>query len=226
MIPFFLDLKDFNVAVFGYGDVSKRRISKILEGGAKIDIYSLENVEISEEYAYKDISYKNCDITKLTDQELEDLIKKYDIIVTSIDKKNNERIVKISKNLKKMISSSTFESEINFIIPAYYKKDDICFSIYTGGKSPLIAREIRKLVQNYLTDNELEIEIQEKVRKLLKSNDKTENKIKNENNPVCDTNIFKNQSGRKEILELAFNDENFKRKILNLINEYSKNKNK
>ncbi|MBP2201846.1 precorrin-2 dehydrogenase/sirohydrochlorin ferrochelatase [Methanococcus voltae] len=224
MIPFFLDLKDFKVAVFGYGDVSKRRISKLIESSAKIDVYSLENVEISKDYTYKDITYKNCDINKLTNQELEALIKKYDIIITSIDKKNNERIVKISKNLKKMISSSTFESEINFIIPAYYKKDDICFSIYTGGKSPLVAREIRKLVQNYLNDNELEIEIQEKVRELLKNNGK--NKKENQNGALFDTNIFKNQSDRKEILELAFNDENFKRKILNLITEYSKNKNK
>ncbi|MCS3901668.1 precorrin-2 dehydrogenase/sirohydrochlorin ferrochelatase family protein [Methanococcus voltae] len=219
MIPFFLDLKNFKVLVFGYGDVSKRRILKLIESNANIDVYSQENpFNISKKYNYEFISYTACNISKLTTYELENLIKKYDIIITCVDKKNNKRIVEISKNLKKMVSSSTFEPEINFIIPAFFKKDDICFSIYTGGKSPLIAREVRKLVQNYLSDYKSEIELQEQIRNLLKDNTLSYSKTD------ADDNLnFKNQIDRKEILELAFKDEKFKGKILNLIEEYFKN---
>jgi precorrin-2 dehydrogenase/sirohydrochlorin ferrochelatase len=140
-------------------------------------------------------------VDNLNDDDLKSIINKYDFIITAIDEKNNKRIVKISKELNKFINSSTFEKEINVIIPAYCEVDGIYFSIYTGGKSPLIARNIRKLVEDYLKNHKDDVLIQNGLRDFLKCN-------------------IPSQNERKKVLEEMYKNEDFKREFLKLINRY------
>ncbi|ABR55645.1 NAD(P)-dependent oxidoreductase [Methanococcus aeolicus] len=133
-------------------------------GNQRFDTINLNNTK-----DIKNINFIQQDINNLSNEELENIIKNYDIIITAIDEKNNKRIVNISKNLNKLINSSTFESDINIIIPACYENNGVYFSIYTKGKSPLIAKEIRKIVENYLNDNN--IFMMQQIRDILKDKD-------------------------------------------------------
>ncbi len=209
MMPLFVDLKNFKICIFGFGDVGKRRFEKILNANptpCKITVYA-KNISKEDIGKYKNnynsinIDFINCDINNLNDDDLKNIIEKYDFILTAIDEKNNKRIVRISNELNKLINSSTFEKEINVIIPACCEVDGIYFSIYTGGKSPLIARNIRKLVENYLKNHKNDVLIQNGLRDFLKYN-------------------ISSQSKRKKILEEMYKNEDFKKEFLKLIDKY------
>ncbi|AEF97016.1 precorrin-2 dehydrogenase/sirohydrochlorin ferrochelatase family protein [Methanotorris igneus] len=200
MIPVFVNLEGFRVAIFGFGEVGKRRAKKLLKANANIDIYSKT---FDDEEFEKKINFIKCDVNEISDGDLEKIIKKYDIIVTAIDKKNNERIVKIARKLGKFVNSATFEDEANLIIPACTEVDGVLFAVYTKGKSPLIAREIRKLVESYLLYHEEDLIIQSYVREKLKEK-------------------ISNQKERKEILEKLFKNDEFKKELSKLIGKYGK----
>ncbi|WP_459201629.1 precorrin-2 dehydrogenase/sirohydrochlorin ferrochelatase family protein [Methanococcus sp. CF] len=200
MIPVFLDLSGFNVLIFGFGSVGKRRFEKFLDGNAKITVYS-KSIDKKDISKYENVKFFESDVTNLSDEELYSIIKNHDIIITAIDDENNKRIVSIAKSLTKLINSSTFEKESNLIVPACCSVDGVSFAVYTGGKSPIVAREIRKNVEEYLKNSEFEICFQNKLRDFLK------NKIDSQNE-------------RKKVLEKVFDDENFQNELLKLIEKH------
>ncbi len=172
--------------------------------GAEVDIYSKDfDEEILNLSKEKKINLKYIDINKVSDDDLKNIIKNYDFIVTAVNEEINDRIKKIALKLNKFINSST--EEINFIIPACVVKDDVIFSIYTKGKSPLVAKEIRKIVENYLDNYDLDLIF--KFRAFLKDN-------------------IKDHKKRKEILNKLFSNERFREELLELIkkweNDYTK----
>lgn len=207
MIPVFIKLKDFKVCIFGFGEVGRRRLNKIISGEPeKITLYTKEEIDRETKMYYKNIcniEFITCNVEELTEEDIEKIIKEHDFIITAIDKKNNRRIVNIARRFRKFINSSTFEKDINFIIPAYCYKDGIYFVVYTQGKSPLIARNIRKLVENYIENHRYEIDLQNCLRDFLKEH-------------------ILSQRDRRMILEEVFRNKEFKKELLNLIEKYRK----
>ncbi|AXI25010.1 hypothetical protein CFE53_02105 [Methanofervidicoccus sp. A16] len=207
MIPVFIKLKDFKVCIFGFGEVGRRRLNKIISGEPeKITLYTKEEIDRETKMYYKNIcniEFITCNVEELTEEDIEKIIKEHDFIITAIDEKNNRRIVNIAKRFRKFINSSTFEKDINFIIPAYCYKDGIYFVVYTQGKSPLIARNIRKLVENYIENHRYEIDLQNCLRDFLKEH-------------------ILSQRDRRMILEEVFRNKEFKKELLNLIEKYRK----
>jgi len=201
LLPVLLSFKGKKVVIFGCGSVGTRRAKKILKNGGMVDIYSKE---FSEEIkSLKDrcdnLNLIKLDIEKLSDDELKKIITKYDFVITAIDPQINRKIVKIALSLDKFVNSSTNEEEINFIIPACTEVDGVIFSIYTGGKSPLIARNIRIIVENYLKSTDLEGIA--KFRDVLKE-------------------IIPNPKDRKKILEDLLKNEKFREDLKNLIEKW------
>jgi len=207
MIPVFIKLKDFKVCIFGFGEVGRRRLNKIISGEPeKITLYTKEEIDRETKMYYKNIcniEFITCNVEELTEEDIEKIIKEHDFIITAIDEKNNRRIVNIARRFRKFINSSTFEKDINFIIPAYCYKDGIYFVVYTQGKSPLIARNIRKLVENYIENHRYEIDLQNCLRDFLKEH-------------------ILSQRDRRMILEEVFRNKEFKKELLNLIEKYRK----
>ncbi|MBW9220437.1 bifunctional precorrin-2 dehydrogenase/sirohydrochlorin ferrochelatase [Methanothermococcus sp. SCGC AD-155-N22] len=207
MIPVFIKLKDFKVCIFGFGEVGRRRLNKIISGEPeKITLYTKEEIDRETKMYYKNIcniEFITCNVEELTEEDIEKIIKEHDFIITAIDEKNNRRIVNIAKRFRKFINSSTFEKDINFVIPAYCYKDGIYFVVYTQGKSPLIARNIRKLVENYIENHRYEIDLQNCLRDFLKEH-------------------ILSQRDRRMILEEVFRNKEFKKELLNLIEKYRK----
>ncbi|HIP17113.1 MAG TPA: bifunctional precorrin-2 dehydrogenase/sirohydrochlorin ferrochelatase [Methanothermococcus okinawensis] len=207
MIPIFVNLKKFKVCIFGFGEVGKRRLDKIISANPdKITLYTKEEIDEKILNYYKNlcnIEFITYNIDNMTDEDIRKIVKQHDFIITTIDEKNNKRIVNISKGLKKFVNSSTFERDINLIIPAYCFKDGIYFVVYTQGKSPLIAKNIRRLVENYIKNYDYEIDIQNNLRSFLKDD-------------------IPSQKDRKKILEEVFNNKNFKMELLELIRKYKK----
>jgi precorrin-2 dehydrogenase/sirohydrochlorin ferrochelatase len=75
------------------------------------------------------------------------------------------------------------------IVPTSFNIGDIEISIFTNGKSPLMARQLRKKIQSIITEDDiLEIELQDYARSQLKG-------------------VVDNQKERKKCLYQIFEDE-------------------
>ncbi|XRO75317.1 precorrin-2 dehydrogenase/sirohydrochlorin ferrochelatase family protein [Methanocaldococcus sp. 28A] len=206
MLPVLLSFDGKKVAIFGCGNVGKRRAKKILKNGGIVDIYSKEfDDEIKKlKENNKNLNLIKTDINQLSDEELKNIIMKYDFIVAAINEEINKRIVKLSRDLNKFVNSSTNEKEINFIIPAYTEVDEVIFSIYTKGKSPLIAKHIRIFVENYLKSTDINMIAY--MREFLKEN-------------------YPKQKDRKKILKKIFENEKFREELKRLIEKWENDNN-
>ena len=120
-------------------------------------------------------------------ENLEELVEWSDIVITaSGDEELSKYIASLSKD--KLLNRSEKPEEGNLIVPTSFLIDDIEISIFTNGKSPLMAKELRKRIQATIKKEDLlEIKLQDYTRTLLK--DKLDN-----------------QKDRKEILYNILND--------------------
>ncbi len=206
LLPVLLSFEGKKVAIFGCGSVGKRRAKKILKSGGIVDIYSKEfDDEIKKlKEKNKNLNLIKVDVNQLSDEELKNIIKKYDFIITAINDEINKRIVKIAKDLNKFVNSSTKIEGVNFIIPAYTEVDEVIFSIYTKGKSPLIAKHIRIFVENYLKSTDINMIAY--IREFLKE-------------------TIPKQRDREKILKKIFENEKFRTELKRLIEKWENGNN-
>jgi len=67
------------------------------------------------------------------------------------------------------VNRADYPQEGNIIVPTSFSIGDIEISIFTNGKSPLMARQLRKKIQSIITEEDiLEIELQGYARNQLK----------------------------------------------------------
>ena len=206
LLPVLLSFEGKKVAIFGCGSVGKRRAKKILKSGGIVDIYSKEfDDEIKKlKENNKNLNLIKVDVNQLSDEELKNIIKKYEFIITAINDEINKRVVKIAKDLNKFVNSSTKIEGVNFIIPAYTEVDEVIFSIYTKGKSPLIAKHIRIFVENYLKSTDINMIAY--IREFLKE-------------------TIPKQRDREKILKKIFENEKFRTELKRLIEKWENGNN-
>lgn len=175
-----LYLKTSNLKVFilGTGEVATRRANKFLDHGACV---KLAGNNLSDELASKGAILCSTD-------EVDDLVEWCDlVVVASGDEKLCEYVFSISGD--KLINRADYPQKGNIIVPTSFNIGDIEISIFTNGKSPLMARQLRKKIQSIITEEDiLEIELQDYARNQLK-------------------NVVDNQKERKDCLYEIFEDE-------------------
>ncbi len=154
----YLKTSGLNVFILGTGEVATRRANKFLDHGA---IVKLAGNSIDEELSNKGAELHSTD-------EADELVEWADLVViASGDKDLSNHVADISKD--KLLNRADFPDDGNVIVPTSFNIGDIEISIFTGGKSPLMARQLRKRIQSIITEEDiLEIELQDYSRSLLK----------------------------------------------------------
>ena len=182
----YLKTDDLNVFILGTGEVATRRANKFLDHGANV---KLAGSSLSEELEHKGaILCSDDDVDKLV--EWADLV-----VVASGDEKLCDYVCDIAQN--KLINRADYPQEGDIIVPTSFNIGDIEISIFTNGKSPLMARQLRKRIQSIITEEDiLEIELQDYARTELKK-------------------IVENQKERRDYLYEIFEDENISDLIKN-----------
>lgn len=182
----FIEVENKNVFILGTGEVATRRANRFLDKGA--------NVILAGNTIDNELIEKGAVLKPLKD--LEKLVEWSDIVITaSGDAELSKYIASISKG--KLLNRSEKPEEGNFIVPTSFLIDDIEISIYTNGKSPLMAKELRKRIQATIKKEDLlEVKLQDYVRTILKEN-------------------MENQKERKEILYSILNNEEIKELLKN-----------
>ncbi|MCL2115687.1 MAG: bifunctional precorrin-2 dehydrogenase/sirohydrochlorin ferrochelatase [Methanobrevibacter sp.] len=156
----FLEMNNKKVLIIGTGEVGERRATRFLKEGAKV---ILVGSNTSNELKEKGAIYK-------TSENLASLVDWADIVViASGDEKLNSYVSSISG--EKLLNRADFPEKGNLIVPTSFYIDDIQISIFTNGKSPLMARNLRKKIQSSITNEDIvNIKLQDYARNILKEN--------------------------------------------------------
>lgn len=175
----YLKTSNLNIFILGTGEVATRRANKFLEHGA--------NVRLAGNHISKELTDKGAVLYSIND--VDELVEWADlVVVASGDEELSDYVCSIAQS--KLINRADFPQKGNIIVPTSFNIGEIEISIFTNGKSPLMARQLRKKIQSIITDEDiLEIELQDYARVQLKE-------------------LINNQKERKNYLYKIFEDEN------------------
>ena len=175
----YLKTSNLNIFILGTGEVASRRANRFLDHGACV---KLAGNSISDDLVKKGAVLCSTD-------DVDELVRWADlVVVASADEKLSRYVGDISK--EKLVNRADFPRKGNVIVPTSFSIGDVEISIFTNGKSPLMARQLRKKIQSVIGDEDiLEIELQDYARLKLKS-------------------VVGSQKDRKKVLYSIFNDLN------------------
>lgn len=210
MFPILLDLKGKRAVVFGGGKIANRRVMKLLDAEAKVTVVSRD--------FHPGLKRRKGPDLKLVKREIKkgsSFIENSDIVLIATDDAQlNDRLEKEARMLKKIVNRADVASD--FIIPATIKTGDITVSISTDGKSPAVAKNIKKRIKRVLTsEDQYLIDIEEFAREKLKKTIKNQNRREK---------FLRELINRSDIIEKMKNgDVNSAKRILeSTINAYDK----
>jgi len=156
--PLFLQMDGKNVLVVGAGEVGSRRARRFLEAGANVIILDRKFPEDLIEFGatFKPLA------------EIEEWVEWSEIVIVATgDPELNEKVAKLASY--KLLNRADTPEEGNLIVPSSFFIGDMQLCIYTGGKSPLMARELRKKIQKVIKREDiLQLELQNFTRNILK----------------------------------------------------------
>ena len=182
----YLKTSDLNVFILGTGEVATRRANRFLDHGATV---KLAGNHISDELKDKGAVLCSTD-------EIDELVDWCDfVVIASGDEDLCDYVSQISHD--KLINRADYPQKGNIIVPTSFNIGDVEISIFTNGKSPLMARQLRKKIQSIITDEDIaEIELQDYARGRLK-------------------NVIDDQKQRRDYLYEIFKDEKINELIKN-----------
>jgi precorrin-2 dehydrogenase/sirohydrochlorin ferrochelatase len=154
----YLKTSDLNVFILGTGEVATRRANRFLDHGA--------NVKLAGSQMSEDLKSKGAVLCSTDD--VDGLVEWADLVViASGDEDLSDYVFEISGT--KLVNRADYPWDANVIVPTSFSIGDVEISIFTNGKSPLMARQLRKKIQSIITPEDIaEIELQEYARSKLK----------------------------------------------------------
>jgi precorrin-2 dehydrogenase / sirohydrochlorin ferrochelatase len=157
--PLYLEMDDNKVLIVGSGEVGIRRSRRFLEAGA--------NVVIIGNRVPDELLYLGATVKPL--KEIDKWVDWANIVVTaSTDHKLNQEVADISG--KKLLNRADYPDKGNIIVPSSFFIGDVQISIFTGGKSPLMSKELRRKIEKVIKPEDImQLELQSFARNILKT---------------------------------------------------------
>ena len=183
--PFFIDLAGKHCLIIGGGEVAYRKIRILLDFGVSIHVVALEfckeikHLKVNHHLAH----HLTMDKRAYDDNDFKDVL--FVIAAT------NDTVVNHI-----LINAVDQKEDCSFYFPSLIKKGDIVTGISSGGNSPVLAKNIRKKIEEVIPDyyNDLNKQMGE-IREYVKHHIKAQNKRKN-----CLEEIFRLSDRKKRKL--------------------------
>jgi precorrin-2 dehydrogenase/sirohydrochlorin ferrochelatase len=141
--PIHLDIQNRNVLVVGGGGVGTRKVKTLLDCGARVTVVSrkisakLQALAKSGDIILEQRSYRS-----------EDLNGMFLVIGATNDMILNRQISHDAEQLNTLCNIADRPEVCNFILPSIVRRDDLVITISTSGKSPAMAKKLRKALEN------------------------------------------------------------------------------
>ena len=141
--PIFLDIDNQNVIVVGGGEVAERKIKHLLNYGCTIYISSPHlTPHLQQLVTTKKIHH-------ISDESLDTHMgTAFMVIAATDDAEVNSIIASQAKKHGLLINTVDQPKDCNFIMPSIVKRGNLQIAISTAGKSPALAKKIRKNLES------------------------------------------------------------------------------
>ncbi|MGI9862576.1 bifunctional precorrin-2 dehydrogenase/sirohydrochlorin ferrochelatase [Moorella naiadis] len=142
LYPLVMELTDRPCLVIGGGNVSERKVLNLLEAGAKITIVSpqvtrtLADLALASQVAWWRREYRESD--------LEGMVL---VFAATNNPDLNARIAATCHQAGILVNVADNPELCSFNVPAVVRRGDLQIAISTAGKSPALARQLRKQIE-------------------------------------------------------------------------------
>ncbi|MGB5984048.1 MAG: bifunctional precorrin-2 dehydrogenase/sirohydrochlorin ferrochelatase [Desulfobacterales bacterium] len=137
--PVNLDISGRACLVVGGGAVATRKVLRLLQCGARVSVVSPEFTPTLEERA------KGGELVLLRrGYRSEDLAEMFLVIGATNDEALNRRIHRDAEARGQLCNIADRPKVCNFILPAIVSRGDLVLAISTAGKSPALAKKLRR----------------------------------------------------------------------------------
>jgi precorrin-2 dehydrogenase/sirohydrochlorin ferrochelatase len=151
--PINLDIRNRNCLIIGGGGVGTRKAVALLACGARVTVVS---PEVSQRLA--DLAASDVLVLIQRSYREEDLKTMFLVIGATDDEELNRRVHRDAEKRGILCNIADRPEICNFILPSVVRRGDLTISISTSGRSPALAKKLRK---------ELELVYGEEYRLLL-----------------------------------------------------------
>lgn len=137
--PVNLNLKNKKCIVVGAGSVAERKVRRLLECGAEVEIVAPVAIK----------SLKNLAVLgKITLKErhvnLKDINDAFLVISATGDRRINNLVSRYCQKNRILVNVVDSPDECNFTLPSEVRRGNLLITVSTGGASPALAKKIRK----------------------------------------------------------------------------------
>ena len=141
--PAYLDIQKRKCLVVGGGPVGTRKVKMLLKCGASVTVISpvvseqLKNLADSGAINLQVRSYQSADLAGI-----------FLVIGATDDENLNRQISEDANRLNLLCNIADRPQDCNFILPSIVSRGDLTISISTSGKSPALAKKLRKILED------------------------------------------------------------------------------
>ena len=145
--PINLDIRGRDCLVVGGGSVGTRKVTTLLACGAKVTVVSLQASEELQKLAQaKSITLNE---RPYSEDDLDDMFL---VIGATDDETLNRQISKDAEKRDILCNIADRPDVCNFILPSIVHRGDLVITISTSGKSPALAKKLRKTLEAQFGD--------------------------------------------------------------------------
>ena len=161
--PLFLNISGKKCIVVGGGRVAERKVERLLDCGAAVEVISQEMTPLLMDYCregkivHRKGEYKSAMLSGA-----------FLVIAATNDGFVNRQVTKDARGRGVLVNIVDDPKQCDFIIPSLIKQGDLSIAISTGGKSPALAKKIRKdLEKHYGNEYSLLLDILGELRERM-----------------------------------------------------------
>jgi precorrin-2 dehydrogenase/sirohydrochlorin ferrochelatase len=137
--PMMMNISGRRCVVVGGGRVAERKVASLLEAGAMVVLVSPAMTPMLSSMV------KSGMIEQVSRRYRKgDLKRAFLCVVATDDRRLQDRIWKEARDQGVLANIVDSEEDCDFLVPSYFRRGDLVISISTSGKSPALAKRIRK----------------------------------------------------------------------------------
>ena len=141
--PVHLDIQNRSCLVVGGGSVGTRKVITLLDCGANVTVISpvvshqLRDFATSGSIKLRERPYQSGDLDGM-----------FLVIGATDDEELNRQISNDADHLNTLCNIADRPEVCNFILPSIVQRDDLVITVSTSGRSPAMAKKLRKTLEN------------------------------------------------------------------------------
>ena len=144
----FLDLRDRRCLVVGGGSIAERKVTGLLEAGARVLVVSpslsagLDTLVRAGTIQHRPRRFRRVDARRCT------------VVVAATGVTGtDDAVAAAARAARALVNVVDRPSSCDFILPSVLRRGDLQIAVSTGGRSPALAREIRRRLEGEFGDD-------------------------------------------------------------------------